>query len=215
MEGGYRVRQIPLLQFRMVNGKRLREVLQNPHSYAGLIVTSPRGVRALEKQRAGLGGWKEKPTFVVGPRSADDVARLGLSPEGEETGSGSDLAEYIIRRGMRGPLLFLSGNRRRDVVPERLTAAGIALEELTVYETQLRREVEVDRPEAPDWLVFFSPSGVEALEGQLQHLAQRSRFAAIGPTTAGALRGRGVEPEAVAEEPSPEALVTTIKEARG
>jgi len=85
------------------------------------------------------------------------VLPLDLRPEilGADTGHGEALAHFILahynslagdssaplRRGRRLPLLFLTGEQRRDVIPRTLTdpaldaGTRIAVDELVVYET--------------------------------------------------------------------------------
>jgi uroporphyrinogen-III synthase len=140
-------------------------------------------------------------------------------PHGADAGDAAALAEQIAAAVSAGPLLFLCGNRRRDTLPNRLREADLAFDEVVVYETRTRRDLTLPAsPESPGslWLVFFSPSGLEAVEqapsvdpGQLHD----ARIAAIGPTTGGALEKAGWAVEAVAAEPSPEALLDAIRDA--
>ena len=50
---------------------------------------------------------------------------LGLRPVGEEAGHAVALADYIEANRPSKQLLFLCGDRRRDVLPDRLRAAGM------------------------------------------------------------------------------------------
>ena len=75
-----------------------------------------------------------------------------------------------------------------------------------------RSETEGPR-EGPIWIVFFSPSGLEAVTRSGGIPFDRYRCAAIGPTTAEALREAGRTVAAVAEEPTPEALLAAIASA--
>lgn len=113
----------------------------------------------------------EIPLYTVGPAThrALQVLREQYLPrcgiEGQETGNGEKLAEYILEhysrfpaspgesRGTeaaedagprpRLPLLFLVGETRRDVIPTALSAASlpaarrVRVDELVVYETRL------------------------------------------------------------------------------
>ncbi|RMH67105.1 MAG: uroporphyrinogen-III synthase, partial [Bacteroidetes bacterium] len=200
----------------------LAAALARPEAYAGLIVTSPRAVAAIERQRARHGplpeAWREKPVYAVGPRTAAAVRALGWTPVGEEAGSGAVLARIIITaaehdaEGAARPYLFLCGDRRRDDVPHRLTEAGLAVEECVVYRTHVRAGVKLPPASPGGWLVFFSPSGVEAVHpGEVR--ASGWRVAAIGPTTASALAEAGIRASAVAAEPTPEALLAALQAA--
>lgn len=211
---GYRARCVPVLAFDMINREVLAERLAHPNRYAGLIVTSPRAVDALDEVLCWLpqqvSRWEARPAYAVGPRTADELRTLGFEPQGEESGDAEGLAAYVARCTFDRPLLFLSGNRRLDTLPTLLDRLGIAIEELCVYETRLRADLDLG-DEPAGWIVFFSPSGVEAFVGaDLQ--APDAGFAAIGPTTAAAVDDAGLSVAAVAETPSPDALVEAISQ---
>lgn len=214
---GFSVSSVPVLRFEQVGQEALREDLSHPSRYAGLVLTSPRAADALDDALVWLpaqgGEWESKPAFAVGPRTAEVLRGLGFSPQGEETGSADALAALISRQSFDKPLLFLAGNRRRDTLPEQLRAAGIAFEERCVYETHLRTDLHFDT--MPDVFVFFSPSGVEAFEKAGLSIGDEIRCAAIGPTTARALRQAGWPPDAIAEQPTPGALVDAVRDVAG
>ncbi len=219
---GFDVRSRPVLAFSPVAPERLAAALARPEAYAGLVVTSPRAVAAIRGCYPDPGrlpaGWREKPVYAVGPRTAAAVRALGWTPVGEEAGSGAALASIIITAAEHGaegaarPYLFLCGDRRRDDVPHRLTAAGLAVEECVVYRTHVRAGVKLPPASPGGWLVFFSPSGVETVHpGEVR--ASGWRVAAIGPTTARALAEAGIPASAVAAEPTPEALRDALQAA--
>lgn len=218
---GFRARSFPVLAFRLVRQEELREALGHPSAYSGLILTSPRAVEALSEAMVWLPhqqpAWHAKHVFAVGPCTAAALEEIGFEPEGEESGSGGLLAAYISQRvqaeGLEEPLLFLCGSRRREELPEHLQKEGIPFEELCVYETLLRTDLGFPDRVVPDWVVFFSPSGVEAAR-QAQGLDWSAvRRAALGPTTAAALEEAGWKPQAVAAEPTPEALADALRSA--
>lgn len=210
---GFRVVAEPVLQFTFVHAAALRDKLRAPESYSGLVLTSPRAVEALRRVREGdslLAPWCTKPVFVVGPKTASEVATLGFAPLGQESGSAEALAAAIARHGPQKPLLFLSGNRRRDVLPERLTTAGIVFDELVVYETHPAASLDVSSHSHLDWLVVFSPSALDALRHATGLDRSQVRLVAIGPTTAEALTKAGWTVAAVAAAPTPEAVVDAL-----
>ncbi len=208
---GYRPFVLPVLSVIWRNTKKLRAVLAHPESYGGLIFTSPRAVEAVRHVGTLSEAWHRRPVYVVGPRTAAAVQKLGLQPWGEVAGSGCELARLILEAPRpERPLLFLCGARRRDELPGLLRAAAFPLEELVVYDT--RAFVPKLPAELPDWVVFFSPSGLEAAR-QLPIVRERVRVAAIGPTTAEALQQEGWPVVAVARTPTPEGLLTAMQEA--
>jgi uroporphyrinogen-III synthase len=206
----------PVLDFAFPNDATLRARLQERDRYGGLVATSPRAGRAVRRVFDADGtahaAWEGAPAYVVGPKTAERFRALGFDVRGQESGNADVLASWIAEAGVEQPLLFLSGNRRRDILPEGLRNAGIAFEEQVVYETLTRNELSLPPPSDGTWLVFFSPSGLEAARTADAALDEY-RCAAIGPTTAAALEEQGRSVQAVAESPSPEGLLTAIQDA--
>lgn len=210
----------PVLTFAFPHQEQLADHLKDADRHAALVATSPRVGTALGRLFAARDDladrWRGAPAFAVGPKTAEHLQEVGLDPRGADAGDAAALVEQIIAAAPAGPLLFLCGNRRRDTLPNRLQEADLAFDELVVYKTRTRRNMTLpsaqEPPESP-WLVFFSPSGLEAIEQAPSVDPEQlhdSRIAAIGPTTAGALEEAGWSVEAVASEPSPEGLVGAI-----
>jgi uroporphyrinogen-III synthase len=207
----------PVLRFDFPHQAELADRLQRHREYGGLVVTSPRAVRALAMVFDGHPSWRaawtEQPAFVVGPKTASALRAEGFAPEGETSGSAAALVSVIANKEVDKPLLFCVGNRRRDTLPDGLTDAGIPFEEVEVYVTRTRDDVALPDGARADWLIFFSPSGIEAIRQSPGVAASTFRIGAIGPTTGAALREAGWMPEAVASEPTPEALVDAVGDA--
>ncbi|PEN15206.1 uroporphyrinogen III synthase [Longibacter salinarum] len=205
----------PVLQFDFPNPEQLEQQLNADGKYSGLILTSPRAAHALNRSFDThpdmRDNWTDRPVFVVGPKTAAAVESAGLTPLGQDAGNAASLVDRIadvwVEKRLRRPLLFLSGNRRRDTIPTGLAAAGIPLAEQEVYQTSTRRDIEL--PDGVRWLSFFSPSGLEALEAS-RVMLHNYRLAAIGPTTAQKIRDVGLEPAAVADAPTPDDLARAI-----
>jgi len=211
----------PALRFRFPHQKHLTDRLRTASSFSALVLTSPRAARAVkdvfERERSLKRLWASRPVFVVGPKTSDAVASIGLTPRGGDSGQAAALVDRIStwwhQEAQRdSPVLFASGNRRRDTIPHGLARAGIPVAEQQVYETVVRTDVEL--PALVDWLVLFSPSGILALEASGIDPGGY-RLAAIGPTTAQALKERGHFVQAVASTPTPERLVRAIRHASG
>lgn len=69
---------------------------------------------------------------------------------GESTGTGERLAHFIRDQPQGRPkkLLYLTGDKNRDIVPTILGEAGIELRSLKVYETRGSQTFEDDLEEA-------------------------------------------------------------------
>lgn len=217
VEAGMKATCVPVLRFTFPHQDALRRRLRAVDRYAGLVVTSPRAVQAMQKawrdDDALHARWQDKPAYAVGPKTASVLGAEGLHPVGAGSGSAAALASVIANKNPGGPLLFLSGNRRRDTLPSELADAGIAFDEQVVYRTHTRTDIRLPGAQAGDWLVFFSPSGGEAVRQSPAVEPGRFRIGAIGPTTAAALEEEGMPVEAVAASPTPEALRRAIQAA--
>lgn len=206
----------PVLRFVFPYTKALRERLRQHDQYAGVVATSPRAARALKSAfddvETTSAQWENVPAYVVGPKTAAQFHALGFDVRGHNTGNAEALASWIADADPTGRLLFLSGNRRRDTLPDGLNERNVSFDEQVVYKTEIRSDVSLPSPVGEPWLVFFSPSGVKAVRrsgASIDHY----RCAAIGPTTAGILRDQSVRVEAVADTPSPEGVVSAIESA--
>lgn len=211
---GYRCKSIPVLEFNYKNLERLEASLNNPQAFEGLIITSPRVIPAflqVSKPEYIMDQWRQKSVFVVGPRTAREVSKLGLSPVGEYAGSASKLAEIISTTRFSKPLLFVSGLLRSNDLPHALKSASIPYTEISAYETVIREQVPYREVAKFDWIVFFSPSGVDTFAKQGVSLWKEKQLACIGPSTARSLKAAIKKPEAVAASPTPSALLSAIE----
>jgi uroporphyrinogen-III synthase len=179
------------------------------------------------------------PVYSVGPATTRALKAVAQVPPlqvfGEHTGLGEKLAPFILEhygewykdRESKPPLLFLVGEKRRDIIPRILTAEGWRVDEVIVYGTgelksfkedfTRRLQETSDRPRR--WVVVFSPSGCDSMLSAMGLLdettgkakpkgSDQSNFVAtIGPTTRDHLiQEYGYEPEVCAEQPTPEGL---------
>jgi uroporphyrinogen-III synthase len=174
-------------------------------------------------------GLRGMTVYTVGPATALAIAKLEFSAiVGADTGNGTALANLIVQTFSREeegslvrlPLLFLVGDKRRDIIPQRLAENQIPLTELTVYETVVAAsfETELDKVLADkddgdiEWVVFFSPTGAEIALNRLKALGG-VKVATIGPTTEEYLRKEwGVIPDMVSKKPEPISMVQGILE---
>jgi uroporphyrinogen-III synthase len=177
--------------------------------------------------------------YTVGPATARALIKLRFSTiVGADTGNGGALANLLIQTFQRDgslatngtnesaelprpPLLFLAGDKRRDIIPKRLAADNIRLEELIIYETtvastfdeELDRVLEDETDGDIEWIVFFSPSGAEVALEKLKRSNRKIKIATIGPTTEEYLRKEwSLIPDMVSAKPEPISMVRGILE---
>nr|XP_028585803.1 uroporphyrinogen-III synthase isoform X1 [Podarcis muralis]XP_028585804.1 uroporphyrinogen-III synthase isoform X1 [Podarcis muralis]XP_028585805.1 uroporphyrinogen-III synthase isoform X1 [Podarcis muralis]XP_028585807.1 uroporphyrinogen-III synthase isoform X1 [Podarcis muralis] len=225
---------IPVLAFEFTSLQAFSERVFHPQQYSGLIFTSPRAVEAfrlclddITKKKVWKNSlrekWNTKSIYVVGKATAELVAEIGLTSQGESSGNAEKLAEYICSRESPNslPLFFPCGALKRETLPTMLSGKGIALEGLTVYQTTQHLNLQdslrnyFSQQGIPASITFFSPSGVKYCMKQIQELAgdlfPQIKFAAIGPTTAEAITAQGVSVSCIASSPTPEDLTACIK----
>jgi uroporphyrinogen-III synthase len=137
-----------------------------------------------------------------------------------EEPTGESLA-YGLRAELGGRMVLLPrSDRDDDRLAKALRDAGAIVTEAVAYRTIPPAEFDphvlgrVRRAEV-DAIIFASPSAFYNLRdlfdaAELANLSQRVQFAAIGPTTARALRKAGVSVGIEAEESSPAGLAMAI-----
>jgi uroporphyrinogen-III synthase len=96
---------------------------------------------------------------------------------------GEQLADVVIKEGEK-VVTFFCGNIRRDVLPNKLRAAGIDVHELVVYQT-LATPKQISKPY--DAVLFYSPSAVDSFFS-VNPVSDNTQYFAIGTTTASAIQ---------------------------
>jgi len=190
------------------------------------------------------------PIFTSGFRTASvlrDVVKANgpalqvISPSDDDKGEGGGGSGALIpqlRRFFSGKVrgkkvLFIRGDRALRAIPDALSEDGIAVDEVIVYESAPESPLNLQiscsssvviegEKRSPSALVFYSPSGLEAvlaancedLNMRLSGLGENKQNAAaifaIGSTTAAALESKGFHVTGVAETPGHISLADII-----
>jgi uroporphyrinogen-III synthase len=138
------------------------------------------------------------------------------------------------------PILFLVGDKRRDIIPKTMQAVELGpervskVDEVVIYETVEMKSFKdnfsaiwrgnVKAGCHDQWVVVFSPTGCQAMLQSLGFLdtgcekladltgSDGIRVATIGPTTRDYLKGEfGFSPDVCADKPSPQGIAEAIK----
>jgi uroporphyrinogen-III synthase len=224
---GAQVLHVPLLELLPPEDPRpLAAAAESIHRYRWVVFASPSAVEALLEalREAGtvehLGRVK---LAVVGPRTRRAVEGYGWKVSAEPA-AGTGLALYEALRAELEPedeVLLPAAEQGRRELEEALREHGVRVTRVTAYRsapTPVPPEALALLQEAPPQVALFgSPRTAEAfLEAAGRERLDRARLVAIGPTTAAALRQWGLEVAAVAERPTPEALVeAAVRAVRG
>jgi uroporphyrinogen-III synthase len=127
--------------------------------------------------------------------------KLSITPKGTAPYAEA-LADVIIADGVQ-EAIFFCGNIRRDVLPDKLKAAGIKIEEVIVYETTETAQKVFKKF---DGILFFSPSAVHSFFS-VNTVHDGTELFAIGTTTAEAVQQYTGNNVIVADKPGKEDLV--------
>ena len=173
------------------------------------------GLRRGRSTRAGL----LSPQLVRGPRERSGICSgvaVALQPE---TYTAADLAKELVAR-KPGAVLLPLADRARDILPQALRAAGAAVRAVTAYRTVVGQGgvdlAELLRRGEVDAVLFTSPSTVDNLAVRLQQdggewsLLQGVCVGCIGPVTAQAAAGKGLQVRVQPEQHTLTALVDAL-----
>ena len=220
-DNGYTAHCIPVLEFEYINLEELNLCLCDRGTYSCMVLTSQRAVEGLVKastNSSSLDGWKSKPVFVVGKATGQAVRNLGIEPLGEDTGNAEELVKFILEHipNTSKPVLFPCGNLAKETIPTQLAKADLELKAIAVYKTSENKMLKenMDDKVIPEFIVFFSPSGVEFTSSHLKRMeisSENTKFVAIGPSTRQALVNHGYKVYSMSDKPSPQSLLEALK----
>ena len=197
-------------------GELARAVASGGH--AAIVVASARAAAALAAAR---GAAALPEVWAVGPATARALAAAGIAaqlPRGVRDArslAGALLAERALA-GRR--VLVPRAEGGRDEAIALLRDAGVEVDAIVAYRTvpaaaddpALARGLAALRGGAAGVCAVFAPSQVAALDALVEIRGIAAPFAAIGETTAEALRAAGAAVVAVADGPTPERLAKAV-----
>jgi uroporphyrinogen-III synthase len=217
------VEEVPLMTFAPpLDWRPVDAAVRDLGRYAAVAFTSPRSARAFAERVAALDGADAATeTWAAGAGTAQALGdALGevRRPDEHEVGKrgaaaalASALSAALLAAGQSGPVLFPCGDRRRDELPARLRADGIAVEEVVCYRSVLAGEAEARRAAQRAQIVVVASPSVADLLARACPPGVRPALLAVGPTTAAAASSSGWPPAGVAARPTAEALVAGVR----
>jgi uroporphyrinogen III methyltransferase/synthase len=205
---------------------RLDEALDALGDYDGLVFASSNGVRFLAARARERGGDLSAfggQVFCVGQKTAEAALEAGLPVH--VVASGRSDAEGLLAQILQAApaagrrFLLPRSDIGRTVIADGLRTAGGQVDSVETYRNvapevdaaALHHDLAAGTLGA---LTFTSPSTVEHFDDLLDDPARRSVgdciVAAVGTTTAAALRARGIEPDVIPKRPDPRSLVEAL-----
>jgi uroporphyrinogen-III synthase len=227
LEGrGARVMTLPLVHFAELSDFRAVDAaIAELQSFDWLIFTSGNAVRFFLGRCRKLGRWpaESKPRIaVVGAATRSVLEGEGLRAEHMPATFGGaalagELAEFVA--GKR--VLLPRSDRAGQELPAQLRATGAAITDVVAYRTAEPETLDPAMLEAmwrgeADAITFFSPSAFEHFaralgDGVMLRMADAGlAFAAVGPTTAAAIRAAGLPVAAESAAATSAALVDAL-----
>jgi uroporphyrinogen III methyltransferase/synthase len=222
-----RLEQFDWLVFSSANGVRyLLNHLQDNGFWPG----EPRSGLAVTPDSRRWGTEDRRPfrakVAAIGPGTDDELARYGLRADlVPEQYRAEVLAEALVREILAQEtsapddqgrwVLLIRASRGRDVLAQRLSAAGVKVEQVVVYAS-----LDVEFPDPTviamlrageiDWITVTSSAIGRSLAKMFGDDLRRAQLATISPITSATLRALGHQPAAEAEEYTIAGLVQAI-----
>jgi len=188
---GFKSYTINPIQKEFINLDKLAEKISN-FDFDALILTSQTSAEALaliSPQELPI----TIPVYVVGKATAQYARKIGFKNIlGEDSGSSKNLASVILS-GSKAQTRFLFPGASKLIggLKKPLETAGHLLEILPVYMTTSRAQNELQNEitniDFVDVAIYFSPSGVEAIDHLISDRWPNIRTIAIGQSTAKSL----------------------------
>jgi len=225
---GAEVLLLPMVKFTTPEDSRgLDDALRKLSDFDAILFLSRNGVRYVFKRCRELGmkceAWQSTNSViaVVGSGTAQAIAAEGLRVDYVAKGQTGEALVRELGDRVAGKKVLLSRSDRGDErLSKALRAAGAELTEVIAYRTTTPETIETGllarvRAAQVDAVIFASPSAFHTFAdvvgaNEVANLSARVQFAAIGPTTANAIRGAGARVEIEATEPSASGLANSI-----
>lgn len=196
-------------------------VFERLHEFDWLVFSSANGVEHLIDRIWTAHGDLRKLGRIrlaaIGPGTAEKLASYRLKADLVPPEYRAEaLADVLIAEAASGRVLLVRASRGREVLAERLRAAGAHFEQVVVYHSRDvtapdREIVELLRQDRIDWVTVTSSAIARSLAGMFGADLRRARLASISPVTSATLREVGFEPAIEASIYTMDGLVDAIR----
>jgi uroporphyrinogen III methyltransferase/synthase len=202
---------------------RVDAALNDLDRFDWLVFSSSNGVRyfleRLCEKKGDLRGLGRIRLAAIGPGTAEELARHRLKADlVPDEYRAEALADALAGEAAGRRILLARASRGREVLAERLSAAGAIVEQVVVY-----RSVDVETAEPPvaellgskrvQWVTVSSSTIARSLVRLFGEGLRQTKLASISPVTSATLRELGYEPAAEARHYTMAGLVEAILDA--
>ena len=197
------------------------EALARLEQFDWLVFSSSNGVRYFLERLKSTGGdlraLRDLRLAAIGPGTAEELARYHLRADlVPEEFRAESLAESLEPAAARGERFLLArASRGREVLAERLAAAGGRVDQVVVYSS-----IDVKKPDAEiferlsnggiDWVTVTSSAIARSLVSMFGNALRQSRLVSISPVTSDVLSELGFAPNAEANPFTMQGVVDAI-----
>jgi len=216
---------MPMIETRAVQGAGLAEAMRDLARYDFVVLASANAARrfadAIAAHHDLAAGALRATVVCIGAATAAAARNAGFG-EIETPSARADAASLVAALGDRvggARVLVPQGTLARDTLVAGLRRAGASVDAVAVYET-VPAKVDASALDAAlvagelDACTFASPSAAQVfaacLDEPARAAARRTVLAAIGDTTADAMRALGLPPAVVPAQPGSQALVDAL-----
>lgn len=158
---------------------------------------------------------------AIGPGTAAELERFYLKADLiPDEFRAENLADVLAGQGRGARFLLVRASRGREVLAERLLAAGAEVQQIVAYQS-----CDVNRPNSEvaaamassriDWITVTSSAIARSLAAMFGEDLRNARLASISPITSQALRELGFEPAAEAAEYTMAGVVQAVLAGQG
>jgi uroporphyrinogen III methyltransferase/synthase len=189
-----------------------------------LVFSSANGVDFLMRRLLTQGGDVRRLGGVklgaIGPGTAERLAHYSLRADlVPETFTAEALADALSPSANGQRFLLARASRGRDILAERLRAAGAEVTQVVVYASVGVDEADPHTSEALaegeiDWITVASSETAKSLDRLYGASLRKSRLASISPLTSAALRDLGYEPAVEASAHTMRGIADAILESQ-
>lgn len=188
-------------------------------AFAALIATSAAAFTVLPPER--YAKLRSLPLYVVGERTAEVAARIGLSvPRAIAPGAATLAALVCDRLPLKSSVLYLAGRDRTGDIEQTLAAAGHRVALCEIYEALARDAWSADEAQAfadSDAALYYSRRSAEIAVSLARQAALNEKLNAIlhiciSESAAEPLRAAAVQNIVVAAQATEAGLIEALKE---
>ncbi|EGV61965.1 uroporphyrinogen-III synthase [Yamadazyma tenuis] len=193
----------------------LKEQMQK---YKVIIITSQRAVECLQQcieskdiEEHLRDQILDIPVYTIGPSTHEYLTNIGFrNIIGKESGNGHKLSNLILNEVKDEPIIYFTGEIRKDIIPNNMINNGKNFSEFPVYATRECADVDAIQGlrEESSWVIFFSSQGTQNIVNHIKN--KNYKVGVIGPTTNEYLIQNGITADLVCEAPTADSLLRQI-----